>query len=82
LNSYWVGAQHIGLDFDNGDSSSSLDYLLSVPFIAQHAAFAYTMLSHTPVSPTACASYLVSNMAFGPDGHPIYLADVYSNAAR
>ena len=50
-NRHWGSAQHIGLDFDAGDVRASLDYLLSVPLIAESAAFAYTTLSHSPASP-------------------------------
>jgi len=74
LNRHWVEAQHIGLDFDNGDSRSSLDYLLSVPFIAQHAAFAYTTLSHTPTCPKARVVF-ITDVAFTD-------ADYYRRAKR
>ena len=50
-NRHWTEAQHIGLDFDNGDARSSLDYLLDVPLIAGHATFAYTTLSDTRECP-------------------------------
>lgn len=53
LNRHFIEAQHIGLDFDNGDRRSTLDYLLDLPLIAEHSAFVYTTLSHTPECPKA-----------------------------
>jgi hypothetical protein len=49
----YLCGQHIGLDFDAGDETSSLDYLLRDKFVSRYAAFAYTTISHTPEHPRA-----------------------------
>jgi hypothetical protein len=43
--------QHIGLDFDAGDKTSSLAYLVQDKFILKYGAFLYTTVSHTPEAP-------------------------------
>mgnify|MGYP000445162653 CR=1 FL=1 len=73
-NRHWTEAQHIGLDFDNGDTRSSLDYLLNVPLIAQHASFVYTTLSHTPECPKARVVFVTDV--------PFTDADYYRRAKR
>ena len=73
-NRHWTEAQHIGLDFDNGDARSSLDYLLNVPLIAGHAAFVYTTLSHTPECPKARVVFVINV--------PFTDADYYRRAKR
>ena len=49
----FVCGQHIGLDFDNGDQSSSLETLRSSQFIGKFASMIYTTPSHTPTAPRA-----------------------------
>ena len=49
--------QHIGLDFDNGDKTSSLPQLVQDKFIAKYAAFVYTTISHTEDCPRARAIF-------------------------
>ena len=73
-NRHWIEAQHIGLDFDNGDTRSSLDYLLKLPLIAQHASFVYTTLSHTPECPKARVVFVADV--------PFTDADYYRRAKR
>jgi len=49
----YLCGQHIGLDFDAGDESSSLKLLEKDSFIARYAAFAHTTMSHKPEFPRA-----------------------------
>lgn len=49
----YICGQHIGLDFDAGDKTSSLPVLLQDKFVARYASFAYTTISHTPECPRA-----------------------------
>lgn len=53
VSSNYLCGQHIGLDFDNGDQTSTLENLLKDKFIARYAAFLYTTISHTPECPRA-----------------------------
>lgn len=69
---YLLG-QHIGLDFDAGDKSSSIESLVKDKFIAQYAAFVYTTVSHTPEAPRARAIFLLDQ--------PINQAKNYTLAA-
>lgn len=55
---YLLG-QHLGLDFDNGDKSSSLETLCNDKFISRYAAFLYTTMSHTPEAPRARVIFLL-----------------------
>lgn len=67
LNRHWLSAQLIALDFDTGDSRSTLDHLLSVSLVSKHAAFAYTTLSHTPDCPKARVVFVTENPFTDPD---------------
>ena len=49
--SHFSSAQTLELDFDQGDDTSSIPYLLTDPFIAEYAAFLYSTLSSTPQAP-------------------------------
>lgn len=49
----FVFGQHIGLDFDTDDATSSIDYLSTVQFIRDHAALIHTTASHTDEHPRA-----------------------------
>jgi len=49
---YLLG-QHIGLDFDTGDERSSIDFLMTEPFVARYASFLYTTPSHSDTAPRA-----------------------------
>ncbi len=40
----YLCGQHIGLDFDNGDASSSIDNLRKDKFVSKYAAFLYTTM--------------------------------------
>src|SRR5574343_1317630 len=69
---YMLG-QHIWLDFDAGDKSSSIETLVKDKFIAQYAAFVYTTVSHTTEQPRARAIFLLDQ--------PINQAKNYTLAA-
>ena len=70
----YLCGQHIGLDFDNGDATSTLPALMTNPFIHRHAAILYTTPSHTPEAPRARVVFLLDT--------PIMQATNYSLAAQ
>lgn len=51
--------QHIGLDFDAGDKTSSLEHLSRDKFISKYGAFLYTTPSHTAEAPRARAIFVL-----------------------
>lgn len=55
----YLCGQHIGLDFDAGDLSSSMPVLLKDKFIQKYAAFIYTTPSHTVDCPRSRAIFLL-----------------------
>jgi hypothetical protein len=65
--------QHLGLDFDQGDKSSTLPGLLESPFVAKYASILYTTPSHSPAVPRARAVFLLDE--------PITKAPNYALAA-
>jgi len=69
----YVCGQHLGLDFDAGDQTSTLPALLSNPFIHRHANILYTTPSHTPEAPRARVVFLLDT--------PIMQATNYALAA-
>ena len=69
----YVCGQHLGLDFDAGDQTSTLPALLSNPFIHRHANILYTTPSHTPEAPRARVVFLLDT--------PIVQATNYALAA-
>lgn len=70
----YLCGQHIGLDFDNGDATSTLPALMANPFIHRHAAILYTTPSHTPEAPRARVVFLLDT--------PIQQATNYALAAQ
>lgn len=69
----YVCGQHLGLDFDAGDQTSTLPALLANPFIHRHANILYTTPSHTPEAPRARVVFLLDT--------PIMQAPNYALAA-
>jgi hypothetical protein len=69
----FICGQHLGLDFDTGDHYSSIDYLRTVPFIAQYASIIYTTPSHTESEPRARVIFLLDA--------PVYNAGDYGKLA-
>lgn len=55
----FLSAQHLVLDFDNGDQSCSLDALGDDPFIRTHAALLYATPSSTPEAPRSRVFFLL-----------------------
>lgn len=55
----FVAGQHIGLDFDTGDSYSSVGYLSAIPFIRDNAAFIHETASHTAANPRARVIFIL-----------------------
>lgn len=70
----FICGQHIGLDFDNGNKTSSMEYLVKDSFISKYASFLYTTTSHTPEEPRARVIFLLDK--------PIQQATNYTNAVR
>lgn len=69
----YVCGQHMGLDFDAGDQTSTIPALLDNPFIHRHANILYTTPSHTPEAPRARVVFLLDT--------PIMQATNYALAA-
>lgn len=69
----YIAGQHLGLDFDAGDQSSTIPGLLASPFIKRHASILYTSPSHKPDAPRARAVFLLDA--------PIMQAENYALAA-
>jgi hypothetical protein len=70
----FIAGQHLALDFDSGDKSSTLKALLADRFIGRYAALLYTTPSHTPEKPKARAVFLLDT--------PIQQAKNYALAAQ
>lgn len=69
----YICGQHLGLDFDCGDKSSSLSALSQDKFIQKYASFLYTTMSHTEEHPRTRVIFLL-------DG-PIMQSKNYTQAA-
>lgn len=69
----YLCGQHIGLDFDQGDQTSSLPYLLNDKFIMRYASFMYTTISHTDEAPRSRVIFMLDK--------PIMQARNYTLAA-
>lgn len=69
----YQAGQHLGLDFDAGDATSTIPALLKSPFIAKHSSILYTSPSHTADEPRARAVFLLDT--------PIMQATNYALAA-
>ena len=59
--SHFLSAQTLELDFDQGDLTSSIPYLLTDPFIATYAAFLYSTLSSTPQTPKTRVVFILDS---------------------
>lgn len=68
----FVSAQHLGLDFDAADETSSIEALCEVPLIRDHAAFVYETPSSTAEHPKARAIFILDS--------PFLDADEYRSA--
>lgn len=69
----YLCGQHLGLDFDAGDKTSSIDYLANDKFISRYGSFLYTTMSHTDEHPRARVIFLLDT--------PIMQAKNYTLAA-
>lgn len=70
----YICGQHLGLDFDAGDDTSTVPRLAQDSFIGRYGAILYTTPSHTPEKPKARAVFLLDT--------PIQQAQNYVLAAR
>lgn len=69
----YLCGQHLGLDFDIGDNTSSIPYLCNDKFIQRYAAFLYSTPSHTDEHPRTRVIFLLDT--------PIMQAKNYALAA-
>lgn len=69
----YICGQHIGLDFDAGDNTSSITTLVNDRFILRYGGFIYTTMSHTDEFPRARVVFLLDQ--------PIMQAKNYALAA-
>lgn len=69
----YICGQHLGLDFDAGDNTSSIPTLMKDKFIQRYASILYTTMSHTPEAPRARVMFLLDQ--------PIMQAKNYTLAA-
>lgn len=70
----YICGQHVALDFDSGDQSSTLTELAQNPFISTYASILYTTPSHTPQTPRARVVFLLDT--------PIHQAKNYALTAQ
>lgn len=71
VSSNYICGQHIGLDFDNGDISSSIDHLKKDKFISKYASFLYTTISHTIEVPRARVIFLLDKPIMQPGNYSL-----------
>ena len=69
---YLMG-QHLALDFDTEDKTSTIDYLVKDKFIDKYGTFVHTTISHSPEAPRARVFFLLDQ--------PIHQAKNYTLAA-
>lgn len=69
---YLMG-QHLALDFDNEDKTSTIDYLIKDKFINKYGTFIHTTISHKPEAPRARVFFILDQ--------PIHQAKNYTLAA-
>jgi len=63
----FVSAGHMAFDFDAGDETSSLDYIMrDGTFAWMFASFAYTTVSHTEAEPRARAVFILEQPVTSP----------------
>ena len=67
----YLCGQHLGLDFDNEDKTSTIDYLSNDPFIKKYAALAYTTPSHKPEAPRARVIFLLDQPIMQPKNYAL-----------
>ena len=70
----FISAQHMILDFDDGDGSCSLDTLQSHPFIRAHGALLYATPSSTPEAPRSRVVFILAQ--------PVTDTELYHSMAR
>jgi hypothetical protein len=63
-------AQHVALDYDAGDFTSSIQKLLTEPFIAENASFLHSTFSHSHQSPRSRVVFILES--------PLYSKGKYS----
>ena len=69
----YICGQYLGLDFDQGDKNSSIEYLKDDKFISRYSSFIYSTLSHTDEAPRSRVIFVLDT--------PIMQAKNYSLAA-
>jgi len=69
----FICGQHLALDFDSEDNTSTIDYLSNDKFISKYGTFIHTTISHKPEAPRARVFFLLDE--------PIQQAKNYALAA-
>lgn len=69
----FICGQHLALDFDSEDNTSTIDYLSNDKFISKYGTFIHTTISHKPEAPRARVFFLLDE--------PIMQAKNYTLAA-
>lgn len=69
ISTHFSSAQTLELDFDKGDETSSIDFLLADPFIARNATFLYSTLSSTPRAPKTRVVFVLDNPYTDPEAY-------------
>lgn len=67
----YLCGQHIGLDFDNGDITSSIDHLKKDKFISKYASFLYTTMSHTDEHPRSRVIFFLDTPIMQPANYSL-----------
>lgn len=55
----YLKGQHLALDFDSEDQTSSIEYLIKDRFISKYGTFIHTTISHKPEAPRARVFFLL-----------------------
>jgi DNA-binding transcriptional ArsR family regulator len=67
-----ISSQILGIDCDTEDIHSTLEFLLSHPFVARYAALIHTTSSHTPEKPRARILFALSEPVTDPERCSLY----------
>lgn len=65
----YLCGQHLGLDFDTGDTNSTIDYLMRDKFVSRYGSILYTTMSHTDAAPRARVLFLLDTPIMQPKNY-------------
>jgi hypothetical protein len=69
IGSNYICGQSIGLDFDSGDASSTIQALSKDKFISKYAAFVHTTISHTEEAPRSRVIFVLDEAIYQPNNY-------------